>query len=95
MTGPGIAAGRQAVGRVPLAGPQQVRDRRIRAALDEVADPVAAIHQPAALAIDLAEGRLAGDDALEARRVGPVVGPASPARCGRGVGHAVDGSPTR
>ena len=65
----GTGAVGEAVARIPLAGPQQVRDRRVGAVLDEVADPVAAIQQPAALAVDVGEAGLAGDDALEARRV--------------------------
>ena len=35
--------------------------------LDEVADAIAAIQEPPALAVDEAEARLAGDDAFEAR----------------------------
>ena len=58
------------MGGVPIAGPQEVRDRRIRAALHEITDPVAAIEQPAALAIDEGEAGLAGDDALEAGEKG-------------------------
>ena len=66
MTAGGIGRGRQPMGRVPVAGPQQVRDRRVGAVGDEVADPIAAVEQPAALAVDVAQARLAGDDAFEA-----------------------------
>ena len=38
--------------------------------LDEIADPVAAIQQPALLAVDVAEAGLGGDDPLEAGGVG-------------------------
>ncbi len=59
---------------VPVACPQEVGDSRIRAALDEIADPVAAVQQPARGAIDVREARLAGDDALEPRGIGPLDG---------------------
>ena len=72
-TGLGDGCGRQAGAGIPVAGPQQVRDDRVRAVLDEVADPVAAIREAAVRAVDLAEGRLAGDDALETGGVGAVV----------------------
>jgi hypothetical protein len=52
--------------RIPLAGPQQVGHRGEAAALDEVADSVAAIEEPALLAIDVAELGLGGDHPLEA-----------------------------
>ena len=51
---------------VPLAGPQQVRHRGIRAVFHEVADPVAAVEQAATLPVDEGESGLAGDDAFEA-----------------------------
>ena len=70
MTAAGSAPVASRCDGIPVAGPEQVRDRRVRAVLDEVADPVAAVDQAAALAVDLAERRLAGDDALEAGRVG-------------------------
>ena len=65
---------------VPVAGPQQVRDGRVGPVGDEVADPVAAVQQPAALAIDEAQAGLARHDAGKARGVRPFDG-----RC---VGHA-------
>ena len=40
---------------------------------DEVADPVAAVHEAAVRAVDEAELGLRGEDALEAGRVGPAV----------------------
>jgi len=48
--------------------------------LDEVADPVAPVQEPAPFAIDVAEARLRRNDPLEAGGVGPF------------VGHARDGS---
>ena len=43
--------------RVPVARPEQVRDRGIGPVIHEIADPVAAIEEPATLAIDVPEGR--------------------------------------
>src|SRR4029079_14755005 len=72
------------------------RDRRVRPALDEVADPVAAVAQPAALAVDLRERRLTGDDALEAGRVGTVIGGRSSGRRRGGtLGHGSMVAPPR
>ena len=53
------------MGGIPVAGPQQVGDRRVPPVLDEVTDPIATIEEPTALAIDEAEAGLAGDDAFE------------------------------
>ena len=64
VSGTGAVGSRYA--RIPVAGPEQVRDDRVRAVLDEIADPVAAVEQSPALAVDLAERGLAGEDALEA-----------------------------
>ncbi len=56
---------------------------------DEVADAIAAVQESAALAIDVAEARLARDDALETRGIRSmglrVVG--GRAHCGWRVGH--------
>ena len=77
-------AGRHPVRRIPVAGPEQVRDRAVGAVLDEVADPVAAIQESTALAVDHAQRGLARDHAVEAGRVGPRVFRGSR----RGVCHA-------
>ena len=50
----------------PLAAPQQLGDLGEAAALDQLADRIAAIQQPAVGAVDLRELGLAGDDTLEA-----------------------------
>ena len=85
MTAAGTGRRRQVVVGIPVARPEQVRDRGVRPVIDEIADPVAAVQQPAALAVDVAERRLGGDDAFEAGRVGP--------RVGQRVDHRRDGSP--
>ena len=68
-TGPGTGA----VGRRCVGSHSPVQSRFATAgyvpSLDQVADPVAAVQQPPALAVDVAERGLAGDDALEAGRV--------------------------
>ena len=51
---------------IPRAGPQQVGDRGERTVGDEVADPVAPVHEAAVHAVDEAELGLRGDNALEA-----------------------------
>ncbi|GIW19786.1 MAG: hypothetical protein KatS3mg065_0082 [Chloroflexota bacterium] len=80
--------GRREAGRgVPLAGPEEVGDGPVRASLDEVADPVAAVEEATILPVDVAEGGLGGDDALEAGRVGTVV-----ARDRGGGGRSVAGA---
>ena len=76
--------GRQPMRRVPLPGPQEVGDRREGPVGDQVPDPVAAIEESSALAVDEAQARLAGDDALETRGVGA----AGRGGIGRRVGHA-------
>ena len=63
-------ARRQVVRGVPFAGPEEVGDRRIRAASDQVPDPVAPVEQSPTLPIDRAQARLPGDHALEAWGVG-------------------------
>ena len=75
----------------PITGPEEGSRRVVRPALDEIANPVAAIDQPASFAVDLAEDRLAGEHALQTRRVWPLVG-GRLRRCGRRrrrFGHAV------
>ena len=52
--------------RHPLARPEQLRDRRVGPALDQLADGVPAVEEAAGLAVDVRERGLAGDDALEA-----------------------------
>ena len=54
MTGAGIGPVGEPVVGLPVAGPQQVRDGVVGAALDEVADPVAAVQEATALAVDVA-----------------------------------------
>ena len=66
----GSGRARRGEHRSPVAGPQQLGDLRVRAVLDELADPVAAVLEPAAFAVDHREARLAGHDALQAGRVG-------------------------
>ena len=81
--------GGESMARVPFARPQQVRDRGICPLRDEVADPIPAVEQASALAVDEAEAGLAGDDAFEAGRIGPsglVRG--GPGSGGGRVGHA-------
>ena len=43
---------------MPLARPEQVRDLGVRPALDELADRVAAVEEPAVLAVDKADRAL-------------------------------------
>ena len=69
MTSGGIGAGREPMGWIPLAGPQQVRDGAVGTALDDVADAIAAVQETTALAVDHAQGRLAGDDPGEPRGI--------------------------
>ena len=70
---------------LPLAGPQQLGDLRVRAALDELADRVAAVLEAAGLAVDHGERRLAGQDALQPGRVGAFVGIHRPSSLGDGA----------
>jgi hypothetical protein len=83
--------GRQVMLRIPVAGPEQVRDGGIRAVRDEIPDAIAPVQQPSALAIDVGEAGLTGDDAFEAGGVGPGrLGCLSRRRVGgRGVGHGL------
>jgi hypothetical protein len=42
-----------------------VGDRVVRATFDEIADPIAAVEETAAFAVNIPERGFAGDDALE------------------------------
>ena len=59
--------------RGPLTGPEQLGHGRVRAALDQLADGVAAVQQATVLAVDEPDRALGGDDTLEARGIRPLV----------------------
>ena len=65
---------REARARVPVPRPQELGDRGIGPSLDQLADRIAAVVEPARLAIDRREGRLSGDDPLQPGREGVVRG---------------------
>ena len=51
---------------MPLAGPQQVGNFGVRAAVDELGDRVAAVQQPSVGAVDEADGAFGANDTFEA-----------------------------
>ena len=73
---------------VPLAGPQEVGDLRVRAAIDEIADPIPAVEEPSVRPVDEPDRAFGPDNALEAGRVRPRVGRGS-------LRHTADGIPHR
>ena len=58
------------MGRIPVARPEEIRDGRIGAVGDKIADPVATVQEASALPIDVPERALAGDDTFEAGCIG-------------------------
>ena len=55
---------------LPVAGPEELRDLRVRAALDELADRIPAVLEAPGLAVDHRQRRLAGEHPLQAGREG-------------------------